>query len=76
MVKVLGEGVPLYYKSNEDKTRWKLRTYLNLLKSIDLDSTYLARTLKKITERKRMKLKDKGRPPKSPGFKNSLSVTS
>jgi len=53
IAKVLEEGAPLYYKSNEDKTRWELKTYLNLLKSIDLDSTYLARTLKKITGKKK-----------------------
>jgi hypothetical protein len=36
---VLEEGIPLYYKNDEEKKRWGL-TYLNLLKYMDLDFIY------------------------------------
>jgi predicted nucleotidyltransferase len=45
--RVLKEGIPVYYKSEEEKRRWELETYLNVLKSRDLDSIYLTRALRK-----------------------------
>lgn len=52
MARVLREGIPPYCRSEEEKRRWELETYLNLLKCMDLDALYITRTIKRFGEKK------------------------